>query len=442
MNPPRRVPVWGWITLAAGCGLLLLCLCIVVVAGGWFIMQRPAIGIAPGPAPLPPVNRIAYQGSDGNIYTVAPDGSDPRQLTDDGQTGATASRLNRTPTWAPDGRHVAYVKVSVGGGGLQSSLHAVALETGASETLHNTTGAGPFYLHWAPDSRQLAFLESAGQTIALRLAQLGLTEARELERGSPYYFHWSPDSQNLLMHVDGIRRSSPSARISLLNLQQGSQPAQLSDNPSVFLAPDWSPDGKTLLYARKGDSGDELVLAEADGANPRQLFSFNGSLSFAWSPRGDAVAYINTESPAAQGLGQLAFGRLAVTDLAGADRRTLSQERTMAFFWSPDGSKIAYLTITNAPNPNELLLRWNIADIATGESRPLAAFSPTEEFISIIPFFDQYARSLRVWSPDSRSLVYAVEDSSDTYGIYVLDIEAGDQPRRIADGVTAGWSWR
>ncbi len=443
MNQSRRMPMWGWIALAGGCGLALVCLCVTAVGGGLFVL-RSTTGVAPAPVTVTqprPVNRIAYQGTDGNIYTVAPDGSDVKALTTDGQSGEQAQRINRTPTWSPDGRQVAFVKVSLAAGGLQASLHAAALENGAVETLHSATGSGPFYLYWAPDSRQLAFLESVDQNIALRLAQLGQPQSQELGQGSPFYYAWAPDSQRLLFHVDGVK-PAPSARVSLFQPGQTEAPP-LSSNPALFLAPDWSADGKRLAYARRAENNlDEVVVANADGSDPRSVVTYRGLVSFAWAPNSDQLAYIVTASPEAQGLGQIAFGPLAVTDPTGANPRVLSQDDVLAFFWSPDGASIATLTLYENPQTGETSLRWNVVDVASGDAHEVATFDPSEEFVSLIPFFDQYARSLRVWSPDSRSLVYAVDEGQDQYGIYVVEVAPGSQPRRLADGVTAAWSWR
>ena len=119
-----------------------------------------------------------------------------------------------------------------------------------------------------------------------------------------------------------------------------------------------------------------------------------------------------------------------------------------------DGGQIAYLTLTRstqgaAPGPqtialqgDELRLRWNVADIATGQTRALTTFIPSDAFANLIPFFDQYARSLRVWSPDSRSLVYGVDEGPQSDGIYVVDVAPGATLRRIASGALGVWSTR
>ncbi len=440
METTRRVPPWTLLALLGGCGLLTVCLCVALAGGGWLFARNRVVGgpLAPVAAP---VNRIAFQGVDSNIYLIAPDGSDRRALTTDGEGGERPNRIYRTPTWSLDSRRLAYVQSARTAGGVESKLQVSDATTGAQETVHTSTGTGPFYLYWAPDNRQLAFLESAGQTIALRLASIGQTQSTELGQGSPFYFAWSPDSRRLLFHVNGVKQTSPQARVSLFEPGQAETPP-LSDDPALFLAPDWSPDGKTLLYARKGASGDELVAADASGANPRALLPFRGSVSFAWSPMGDKIAAILTGEPELQGLGQVAFGPLSVMDADGGNRRTLSEEKVLAFFWSPNGQQIAFLTLIPTGPADPLRLRWAVADVATGESRSLADFVPTEAFVNLLPFFDQYARSLTVWSPDSRSIVYSMTENGDQEAVYVVDVAPGSDQRRLTDGSLAVWSWR
>ncbi len=56
----------------------------------------------------------------------------------------------------------------------------------------------------------------------------------------------------------------------------------------------------------------------------------------------------------------------------------------------------------------------------------------------VLPFFDQYALSHRIWSPDSGAIVLPVrEDDGNT--ILVVPVNGG-RPYRLADGDIAFWS--
>lgn len=452
MSADHRSRPWAWIGLAAGCGLLLMCACLAAVGSGALLVWRdglPVGGLRPAA-----VNRIAYQGNDGNIRIVAPDGSDDRPVTTDGDGSEQSERFYMLPTWSPDSRQIAYVRVAQGASDPEATLQATNLATGTVESLHSATGVSPFYLFWSPDSRSIAFLEATDETIALRLSTLGATQSQELGQGSPYYFDWSPDSRELAYHIGGVRRSSPTARVGRRALDASGE-RSVSEDPALFLSPDWSPDGRTLLFARRAAEGGEVMAADTGSSGAaRTLLPFTGAVSFAWAPRGDRIGYIVTERPEVAGLGQIAFGRLMLTDASGANLGTLADGEVLAFFWSPDGGQIAYLTLNRniqgaAPGPqtvvaqdDEVWLRWNVADVTTGQSRALTTFVPSAAFADLIPFFDQYARSLQVWSPDSRSLVYGVDEGGQRDGVYVVDIAPGASPRRVAVGSLGVWSGR
>jgi Tol biopolymer transport system component len=59
----------------------------------------PIVASIPTPQPY---NQIAYVGNDNNIWVVAPDGKQRRQLTTD-------NRAYRLPTWSPNNEYVAFV---------------------------------------------------------------------------------------------------------------------------------------------------------------------------------------------------------------------------------------------------------------------------------------------------------------------------------------------
>jgi TolB protein len=256
-------------------------------------------------------------------------------------------------------------------------------------------------------------------------------------------------------------------------IQDGQQPQKLSQSPAAFQAPQFSPDGKAILYASTQDANqDALYLATSQGGSPNPIVTYTGAIAFSWSPDGAKIASLVTPENADLPV----QGPIFVGDASGQNRKAVTTEDAIAFYWSPDSKQIAYLTLllpgqnssraTNylrlamqrltragriaqsgglaAPLPQtpDIQLRWKIVNLADGSVRTLATFTPTDHFISLLPFFDQYARSVTFWSPDSQHLVYTQQEGQDGGSIWVVDTAQGSTPRKIADGTLAVWSWK
>jgi hypothetical protein len=91
---------------------------------------------------------------------------------------------------------------------------------------------------------------------------------------------------------------------------------------------------------------------------------------------------------------------------------------------------------------SDLRLAWSVVNVAEGAAVDFPPFRPTDAFLLLIPYFDQYAQSLSLWSPDGQQLVYADIDDRQTASVQVLDTTQPNQPaRRLASGTFAAWSW-
>jgi TolB protein len=133
---------------------------------------------------------------------------------------------------------------------------------------------------------------------------------------------------------------------------------------------------------------------------------------------------------------------IRVVEVATGDSRTLVEGTVIAFFWSPDGSRLAYVT-TNAGGT---ALQWRVVDAATGEDREVADFFPSSDLLIWLTYFDQYAYSHQVWSPDSRYLVFAGTLANENAAggrasqVFVLDVDGAEPPLALAEGLLASWS--
>jgi TolB protein len=196
-------------------------------------------------------------------------------------------------------------------------------------------------------------------------------------------------------------------------------------------------------------------LTDAGGNNPQTIAEYTGVIAFTWSPDGTRIAYLISEL-ASDGV---PGGSLTVVDPSGKQKPVeLKDEAVYAFFWSPDSRSIAYVSKYNPPTARlelagltsrqqtQAALALKVMDVKRGDTRLLLApLLPTEGFLRLIPYFDQYHQSMTVWSPDSRNLViskYYEKDGDLQPGIFVVDASGKSEPRRITDGLVAFWSWK
>jgi len=433
------------LALIAGAGLVtVLCGALVVVllivgVGGELRGGERAVDV---------VDRIAFVGTDGNLYLIDRHGENLEYLAVGGEGTALTF-----PTWSPDGRRVAFIAQRETDGEVESILYTVSTVGGDPIKLYTSTENPAFYLYWSPDSQHIGFLTEEDSSLALRLAPAdGREPAQVLERGAPFYWSWSPDGQEMLMHIGGTRRFREDAHLAIRSRQPEATPDVLDDAPASFQAPAWSPDGRRLLYAGETEDGQRaLYLRQRESGAVEKLVNVIGFVGFNWSPDGQRIAYLQIDDPTIAPL-----GHVYVINSDGSERRQVSREPVIAFFWSPDGRRLALLVPSldeetpstrmglSAPLPQEreLRLRWWLVDVVTLERRPLVAFRPTNPFLFILPYFDQYAQSIRFWSPDSRYLVYSDQESSRQAGIWIVDVEGKEPPHRLADGTLAVWSWQ
>jgi TolB protein len=78
--------------------------------------------------------------------------------------------------------------------------------------------------------------------------------------------------------------------------------------------------------------------------------------------------------------------------------------------------------------------------VDTVQSYRLATFEPSRLWLSqFLPFFDQYALSHSIWSPDSSALVLPMVNDEGRPGVYVVSASDGRRSF-LTDGVIGFWS--
>lgn len=387
------------------------------------------------------INRIAFVDSDGQIATIAPDGREQRLVS-------TGRDVFNFPAWSPDGQRVA----AIGSSSLGGSIVVMAENEKGTEParLYSARRAAPFYLYWSPDGQTISFLASDPEGMALHLVPAdGSAESRRRTIGGPLYWQWTADSRHLLIH-SGF--AGEGARLELLEAASDEDGDPIA-TPGYFQAPGISGDGRILVYAEERARLDsQIVVADTDtGSNQAQRHAGQAAMSL--NPDGTLLAYISPEAPDATDF----FGPLRLMDVATGQVTLLSRELVTAFFWSPNGRVIAAFVPSlsggdiNVALPAKRVLarpgtqvslptfKLIVFDVATGEGKLLLTFTPTITFLTqFLPFFDQYALSHRIWSPDSTALVLPIVEDGRSQ-IYVIPIHGGPK-QFLVEGSMPSWS--
>lgn len=190
-----------------------------------------------------------------------------------------------SPTWAPDGRSLAYVSFE----GKNSAIYIQDIQSGSRQKIASNPGINSAPA-WSPD----------GSRLAITLSKDGNPEI--------YIFHIASKS---------LRR--------------------ITENAAIDTEPAWSPDGRMLAFTSDRGGNPQIYEVSAEGGQPKRI-SFAGPYNAGseFSPDGKYIAVVNGEGGAYRiGLLDRATGQISLL----TDSR---QDESPSF--APNGHMIIYTT--------------------------------------------------------------------------------------------------
>jgi dipeptidase D len=327
-----------------------------------------------------------------DLYIMNADGSDVVRLTDD-------PALDYSPDWSPDGARIVFRSHHDGPGDIYS------INVDGSDLINLTNDpADDWAPSWSPDGSQIAFQTNRDNNweiyrIAADGSNLVNLTKNPADDQSP---HWQPAAAEV---SPSTQQSTPTITARML-VEPG---ALMGPGPSSFA---WSPGGAILAYLEALDGRDVLWEYEPLSAAKRVLFDPGENpdqidlTSLQWSPQGDALL-LNGAS--ALWLLDSETGDL-VSKAPGGSAKT-----SLAF--SPDGSQISYVqdndiyTIAIADN--------KITRLTTDGSATI--FNGALDWVYNEELATRSAQPAYAWSPDGEWLIYLRLD------------EAGVQDHSVTD---------
>jgi Tol biopolymer transport system component len=198
---------------------------------------------------------------------------------------------DNTPAFSPDGRQLAFSRMSVQG---VEDIYLMAAEGGEPRRL---TFDNRYItdLAWTADGREIVFISHRAGDVGLwRVSASGGMPERVVTAVGYNITRLSISRQGDRLAYTQYFTDTNIWRVELAGTKRKvSAPTMLISSSKSDSGPRYAPDGKRITFRSDRSGSFEIWACEADGSNPVQLTNFSGPLlgSPCWSPDGRQIAF-------------------------------------------------------------------------------------------------------------------------------------------------------
>ncbi|HEY0729621.1 MAG TPA: DPP IV N-terminal domain-containing protein, partial [Pyrinomonadaceae bacterium] len=288
------------------------------------------------PAWSPDGNRMAFWSNrDGGkeIYVMNADGSNIKRLTNN-----LADDVN--PSWSPDGSKILFESERDG----NRELYVMDPE-GGNQIRLTRDNAVDSTATWSPDGSLIAFASNRDTgppynpyNLDIYVMNADGSSVRRIVDDPEYDVgpQWSPDGRKIVF----MTGRNGNFDVYDMNADGTNQRNLTADYDRSDGAPVWSLDGQNIAFSRRVDGKDQIFVMDSDGRNLKRVTHNAGNNSSpAWSPDGSKLIFQTDQDGNWEIYVISVDGELSqLTDDAADD---LSPD------WCPDGNKIAFSSNRN-----------------------------------------------------------------------------------------------
>ena len=277
-------------------------------------------------------------------------------------------------------------------------------------------------LSWSPDGTKIAF-RSDGRVHVMNADGTGRVD---LTKDWAVYWlsfdqshSWSPDGTQIAFDYPPLDRADVLAEIYVTNVD-GTGQSNLTSGGYDHL-PSWSPDGGKIAFTSSRSGSEDIYVMNADGTDQVNLTNSVGrDMSPSWSPDGEKIAFVSERDIYGNReiyvMNTDGTNQINLTNNSGGSwKKSYSYGYDGSPSWSPDGTKIAFVSSRDG---NREIYVMNVD--STGKIEHLTrGISPC-------------------WSPDGTKIAF--EAYHNRMQIYVVNADGTGKSKLLVNGYSPSWS--